>query len=393
VQTAAEQATASSGRPDVTRWRAVLADPEREARFRAARAPVMRRDVQVVAAAVAAYNLWYAAAELLAATGLRQALGQVANNAVLLLACVVVVVAVRRSRTWRGAASLLVAGVGVYTAVTVWGVLAHAFSPQNAVLIVVMSSAVLYLHAQMPLVVTACVNLGWTVVSTTAVAVVVTDDDVGVLVEGVVLVVLVNLVGLAATRRTARGERMLFAEREEVQRLSTTDALTGTGNRRRWEQHLEVEWARGEREGWPVGLLLVDVDDFKAVNDRFGHAGGDEVLRRVAAALEARARRAGDLVARLGGDEFAVVLPGASDDDVRTLAQELLDEVRAVREGAGPADPASALALSVGAGTAVPGRGCSWAEAVAAVDAQLYRAKAEGRDRVRWAAPVAAVTR
>jgi diguanylate cyclase (GGDEF)-like protein len=376
----------------VTRWTAVLADAQQEQRFRAARAHVMRRDVQVVAVAVLAYNAWSVVEKARAAAGARELLAGSVNNAVLLVACALTVLLVRRTRTWAAAAALLVCGVLTYTAVNVWSVSTHVFGPQSAVLIAVISVAVLYLHAQLPPAATACLTVGWTLSSCAAIAVAVADGPSGargagwdVLVEGAVLMVTLNAIGLVSTHRTAVGERLLFAEREHVQQLSATDPLTGAANRRRWEEHLGAQWARCREQGLPLGLLLVDVDDFKTVNDRYGHSGGDDVLRRVSGLLGEVARRPDDLVARLGGDEFAVVLPGTPAEGVQEVAERLLASARLVRAQTPPDLPASALALSAGAAAVVPAPGATWEQAVADVDALLYRAKAEGRDGVRCA--------
>lgn len=112
-----------------------------------------------------------------------------------------------------------------------------------------------------------------------------------------------ELVALAVTNAHARTR--LAAE-------ATTDSLTRLANHRRFHEELRCEVARAERLGLPLAVALIDVDDFKQVNDTLGHHGGDEVLRHVAAALR-DAVRAGELVARLGGDEFAAVLPGTDD--------------------------------------------------------------------------------
>lgn len=277
--------------------------------------------------------------------------------------------------------------VAVYTAVTVASILVGAITPLNAVLIAVMTVAVLYLHAQLPLVLMACLTLSWTAASTGAVAVAIAAAPQGrgasseVLFQGLVLMLLINVIGLVSTHRSSVRERLLFAEQELVRRLSGTDPLTDLANRRRWEQHLGLEWERCARERRPLSLLLVDVDDFKAVNDRYGHPGGDEVLQQVAALLAAQARRPGDLAARLGGDEFAVVLPATGARGALEVAQDLLAQARALRAAAPPDDPASALTLSVGAGTAQPHPQDGWAAAFHHVDGLLYRAKAEGRDR------------
>jgi diguanylate cyclase (GGDEF)-like protein len=114
--------------------------------------------------------------------------------------------------------------------------------------------------------------------------------------------------------------------RSELERLATTDDLTGLPNRRRFQTELEREIATANRYGSPLSLLLLDLDNFKAINDTYGHHAGDNALRRVAAAIEAQLRTP-DLVARLGGDEFAVLLPQTAPADADALARRLKDTV------------------------------------------------------------------
>jgi diguanylate cyclase (GGDEF)-like protein len=110
--------------------------------------------------------------------------------------------------------------------------------------------------------------------------------------------------------------------RARLSQLAQTDDLTGTLNRRGFFEAAERELARAGREGGETALLVVDVDDLKRVNDRYGHSVGDAVLVRVAETLASRTRR-GDIIGRLGGDEFAVVLPGAGQHAAEHLAHEL----------------------------------------------------------------------
>ena len=125
---------------------------------------------------------------------------------------------------------------------------------------------------------------------------------------------------------TMRAYAQLQAEHEQVTRVVDTDPLTGVANRRAFDRELEA-LASSEDPQRPVGVLFIDLDEFKAVNDTLGHAVGDAMLQGVAQAIAANAREA-DVVARLGGDEFAVLLPGAGAQDAERAAQRILAAVR-----------------------------------------------------------------
>jgi diguanylate cyclase (GGDEF)-like protein len=109
---------------------------------------------------------------------------------------------------------------------------------------------------------------------------------------------------------------------QEVRRQASTDGLTGAFNRRFFESNLANELSRADRLGYAVGLLFVDVDDLKVINDNHGHLVGDDVLRSLVQLLKRKLRET-DWVARYGGDEFAVVLPGCSADQLELLAGRL----------------------------------------------------------------------
>ena len=115
---------------------------------------------------------------------------------------------------------------------------------------------------------------------------------------------------------------------QETQRLATTDALTGLSNYRHFHDLLGLEVQRARRMDYPIGLIIMDLDHFKLVNDRHGHPTGDVVLRQVAEQLRKRLRRT-DVVGRLGGEEFGAILPGDSLAEVAIVAEKLR---RAVEE-------------------------------------------------------------
>jgi diguanylate cyclase (GGDEF)-like protein len=188
---------------------------------------------------------------------------------------------------------------------------------------------------------------------------------------------------LAHVRRYALNNRELLTrirlEREQqrtgvllaqLQRLSNEDPLTGLANRRRWDAELLGACTEARQRDSVVGVVLLDVDHFKAINDRHGHPGGDEALRQVAALLSRRVR-SGDLVARLGGDELAVLMPGADLDRAVELAERLR---RDAAELTPPGFAAGEINLSLGVAAAAGDQAYAL-ELMSRADEQLYRAK------------------
>ncbi len=165
-----------------------------------------------------------------------------------------------------------------------------------------------------------------------------------------------------------------------ARRAAREDALTGLLNRRAIVDQLTEEVERARRTGAPLACLLIDVDCFKTVNDRWGHQAGDEVLRAVAAALVAELRRY-DRVARYGGDEFVVVLPGASPHAARLTAARLLEH--GWRVGPPEARPAHEVRLTIGLAQWRDPLTCT--ELLARADGALLAGKREGRRALRVA--------
>ena len=155
---------------------------------------------------------------------------------------------------------------------------------------------------------------------------------------------------------------------DSLKRMATIDGLTGVANHRHFYERLEAELARAERDDQPLGLLLIDVDSLKSINDAHGHLAGDTLLRGVAAALT-RTTRLSDIVARYGGDEFAVILPGAGEEEAARCLGRVLEALEAE-----PIEYAGrALTASVSVGTAVYPRDGTRAKAlILAADQRLY---------------------
>jgi diguanylate cyclase (GGDEF)-like protein len=186
--------------------------------------------------------------------------------------------------------------------------------------------------------------------------------------------------------RVAVGARILELERRlaeslaRQQALATRDSLTGLPNRRALSEHGRAELSRALRERSSVGVILLDLDDFKSINDRHGHAAGDEALRRVARALQEN-RRDYDFTGRWGGDEFLVILPGATLAQAGLVAARIRKAIHAIElpVGGGETDHVRA---SLGFAASVPAAGpVGLDELVARADDAMYRSKRDGRER------------
>jgi diguanylate cyclase (GGDEF)-like protein len=166
---------------------------------------------------------------------------------------------------------------------------------------------------------------------------------------------------------------------ETVERQAVTDELTGLFNRRRFQEAMATEVERSKRFGQPVGLVLLDLDDFKAVNDTYGHQQGDLVLREVARVLRETSREI-DEPARYGGEELAVVLPGTDLEGAYNLAERVRAGIEELALPLLDGDGTLRVTASFGVAT-LPGSADDMRELVAAADEALYRAKRAGKNR------------
>ncbi len=169
---------------------------------------------------------------------------------------------------------------------------------------------------------------------------------------------------------------------QRLRRLVAEDGLTGIANRRHFDRALDRELRRARRDGQPLSLIFLDLDEFKRFNDTYGHARGDEVLRQVAQTLDETFRRGGDLVARYGGEEFAVVLPGVDGRRAGLYAERLRRRIWRLAIAYDESPVTNRVTISGGVATVVPPAIVSPDDLLSAADKALYRAKCLGRNRI-----------
>ncbi|MGE5754823.1 MAG: diguanylate cyclase [Planctomycetaceae bacterium] len=184
-------------------------------------------------------------------------------------------------------------------------------------------------------------------------------------------------IAMARVRSAARAKAdhdLIVELNERLAAIAHEDGLTGLKNRRSFQEALAASFALAVRQGIPLSLLMLDVDDFKRYNDTFGHMAGDEVLYAVGQLLR-RGSRSEDIVARYGGEEFVMVLPATEAEPARTLAERLRGTI------ADHAWPLRRITASFGIATLIRGETDPLA-LVREADRALYRSKEQGRDRV-----------
>jgi diguanylate cyclase (GGDEF)-like protein/PAS domain S-box-containing protein len=192
----------------------------------------------------------------------------------------------------------------------------------------------------------------------------------------------VNLRNITARKLV---EDQLEAANQRLKAIATHDGLTGLANRRQLDESLESECRRAGRAERPLSFLLLDIDNFKRLNDSYGHPAGDEVLRRLGAVLSGFANRAGDLAARYGGEEFGILLSATSLEHATAMAESVRARVEAM-DLAPLGMPG--ITVSIGVATLSPNEADhSPARLVSGADKALYEAKHRGKNCVVFTAP------
>ncbi len=167
--------------------------------------------------------------------------------------------------------------------------------------------------------------------------------------------------------------------------LANVDALTQLPNRRALDTLLEHEWRRGTRDHYPLSVIMVDVDHFKAFNDTYGHTHGDTVLRQIARVIRRLSRRAGDIPTRYGGEEFLIIHAHTPPELAAKLAERIRDGVERLNIPHASSPTASVVTISLGIASLNPSPEINPRQLIEAADEALYRAKKAGRNRVEVA--------
>jgi len=196
-----------------------------------------------------------------------------------------------------------------------------------------------------------------------------------------------GMVGVAAMQRYEYEQFVvsnlkLSEQTENLAELSSIDWLTGVKNRRYFDEVIREEFSRSNRIGYPISLLMIDIDHFKQVNDTYGHLAGDSCLESLASVLQKSLNRVTDTLARYGGEEFCILLPGIDDEESMRFAEQLRSEV--LESVTWHLQTPITLTISIGGATAGVEHLFKPTELIAHADEALYEAKKRGRNRVFW---------
>ena len=197
------------------------------------------------------------------------------------------------------------------------------------------------------------------------------------------------LVQIADSSRAISREKVLQKHSDRLNREVMTDSLTRAFSRAFFDQFYQQEFARAQRQGTRLSLIMVDVDYFKDYNDAYGHPAGDKALIAVVRSLKAGLLRSTDKLARYGGEEFVVILPDCAQPKALAIAEQLRTAVLALKLPHNKSAVANHLTVSLGVATMELGQTCSAQALLEAADLALYDAKNQGRNAVQCRSPQA----
>jgi two-component system CheB/CheR fusion protein len=168
---------------------------------------------------------------------------------------------------------------------------------------------------------------------------------------------------------------------ELLEKWSKTDQMTGLGNRRAFDEDIEMQWRICMRHQFYIGLIILDVDYFKKFNDNYGHKAGDDCLVKISDVLQINVRRGDDKISRYGGEEFVIILTQTSETGLEKIASSILKDVAALKIPHEGSDVAAHVTISAGISMVIPNMETSWSELLDMADQALYEAKNSGRNK------------
>ena len=177
--------------------------------------------------------------------------------------------------------------------------------------------------------------------------------------------------------------QQLVQANRDLEQLAVTDGLTRIYNRRRFDEQFLVEWNRLAREEYPLSLIMLDVDYFKAYNDTYGHPAGDLCLQKVAKTISKMTKRPADIVARYGGEEFIIALPNTDLEGATALAEAIRLALQDLQIPHRCSSVSRYVTMSFGVASQVPNEEMAPSQLIEAVDRALYVAKEQGRNRIQ----------
>ena len=186
-----------------------------------------------------------------------------------------------------------------------------------------------------------------------------------------------------AFRALEESKAKLAEANRTLQKLSSLDGLTGIANRRNFDETLNKEWNRAMRSEKSIGLLMLDIDFFKLYNDHYGHQGGDDCLKKFAKGLDSAIHRETDFLARYGGEEFSGILPDTDLNGSVKVAEEMRLAIKDLRIEHAKSTVSDLVSVSIGVSAIIPQQGTDPKILIGAADQALYKAKEDGRDRVK----------
>ena len=211
--------------------------------------------------------------------------------------------------------------------------------------------------------------------------------EIYIVVALMIILILSSIIGLYLLQRKRYFSRIKEIEQEEEKRkiLETyayIDSMTQIANRRYFDQFLDKEWRYCQRNKKNLCIVLIDIDNFKLYNDRYGHQAGDECLKKVARVLDDNLNRSHDFIARYGGEEFICILPNTNIEDAKVICEKLRVEIENLKIPHEDSKTSNVVTISIGISCTIPNENIEMNDLIRKADNALYLSKKAGRNKL-----------